>query len=173
MKIVITIILIVIVSCQLYFNNTMLAVTTNTTQAIQGLTDVTNMQTKILVEQKKSLDKFDRVIGPIETSRMGIDRHMIEITAYTASSCGKSPDHPAYGITANGHRLTQEDAFKVAACSAGEYKLNTVVYIAGVGRVTIIDTGAEPGTLDLFVGMADTNVAYSWGRHKTGVAILR
>ncbi len=46
-------------------------------------------------------------------------------SAYTASTCGKSPSHPAYGITASGARAASW--YTIAAGSS--YPMGTVIYI--------------------------------------------
>ena len=46
-------------------------------------------------------------------------------SAYTASTCGKSPSHPAYGITASGARASSW--YTIAA--GPSYPLGTVIYI--------------------------------------------
>jgi 3D (Asp-Asp-Asp) domain-containing protein len=97
---------------------------------------------------------------------------MMEVTAYTADDW---PNNPAYGITANGHRLSNADAWRVAAADPRYYPPGSQMYVAGVGVVTIKDTGSDvkgPHRLDIFVGMSDVAVANAWGRQKVPVRIL-
>lgn len=110
-----------------------------------------------------------------EVSR-GENRRWMEITAYTAGfeSTGKGPGHPEYGLTATGYRLTDADAWKVAAADPRYYPPGTRVNVAGVGTVTIVDTGGAikgPHRLDIFAGMTAVDEADMWGRQERQVVI--
>lgn len=106
----------------------------------------------------------------------GVTR-LMTVTAYTAGpeSTGKSPSHPAYGVTATGRRLTEADAWRVAAADPEHYPAGTKIFVTGVGLVTILDTGAAvqgSDHIDLFVGLNDTKAAYNWGVKRLPVKIL-
>lgn len=102
---------------------------------------------------------------------------MMKVTAYTAGpeSTGKAPGHPAYGITAAGHHLTDADAWRVAAADPEHYPAGTKIFVAGVGLVTILDTGAAvrgPDHIDIFVGMTAVREAKEWGVRRVPARII-
>ena len=101
------------------------------------------------------------------------ERCQMTVTAYTAADW---PDNPAYGITAAGHRLTDADAWRVAAADPRYYPAGTRIYVAGVGLVTVKDTGSDvqgPDRLDIFVGMENRAEAFRWGRKSVPVMIVK
>ena len=101
------------------------------------------------------------------------ERRQMTVTAYTAADW---PDNPAYGITAAGHRLTDADAWRVAAADPEHYPAGTRIYVAGVGLVTVKDTGSDvqgPDRLDVFVGMENRAEAFRWGRKTVPVMIVK
>lgn len=63
-----------------------------------------------------------------------------DLTAYTAGpeSTGKSPGHPAYGITASGKRVKD---YHTIATDPSVIPLGTKVYIEGIGIRVAEDTG--------------------------------
>ena len=91
---------------------------------------------------KEPVDKIVQISSKV-TSRGGSRRGMSALTlaaslegvtpvkttfncsAYTASTCGKSPSHPAYGITASGARAASW--YTIAA--GPSYPMGTVIYI--------------------------------------------
>lgn len=98
------------------------------------------------------------------------------VTAFTCGpeSTGKSPGHPAYCLSASGHRLTQADAWKAVAADPAHYKFGQRLYIEGVGDVVVRDTGGDikgPNRLDLFVGETDVRAALNWGRRMKEVGL--
>ncbi len=110
---------------------------------------------------------------PEQPSRAGIERKTFEVTAYTAADW---PDNPAHGITASGHRLSDADAWRVAAADPRYYPAGTRVYIAGIGPVTVLDTGADvqgPHRIDVFAGMDNRAEALAYGRQVVPGAVMR
>ncbi|MDR7867784.1 MAG: 3D domain-containing protein [Sporomusaceae bacterium] len=102
---------------------------------------------------------------------------VMKVTAYTAGpeSTGKAPGHPAYGITSAGYRLTDADAWRVAAADPEHYPAGTKIFGAGVGLVTILDTGAAvrgPDHIDIFVGMSAVHEAQEWGVRRVPTRII-
>lgn len=105
--------------------------------------------------------------------RGNVVRRTFEVTAYTAADW---PDNPAYGITASGHRLSEADAWKVAAADPRYYPVGTKVYIAGIGEVTVMDTGDDvkgPHRIDVFAGMENRSAALAYGRRAVQGAVIR
>lgn len=144
---------------------------------LQKTTDLLQLQTAVIQEQQKEIgelrrrvESLERILRPEPVSRGGT-RRMI-VTAYTAADW---PDNPAYGITASGHRLSNADAWRVAAADPRYYPSGTRVFVAGVGMVTVRDTGADvrgPDRLDIFVGMENRAEAFEWGRRAVPARIL-
>jgi len=94
-----------------------------------------------------------------------------EITYYTAGpeSTGKSPGHPAYGITRSG--TTVEEGRTVAA----DWDIlpeGTKVYIDGIGERIVEDTGGLIVGECIDVYVEDVDVAKQGGRHKADVWIV-
>ena len=94
-----------------------------------------------------------------------------EITYYTAGpeSTGKSPGHPAYGITRSG--TTVEEGRTIAA-DWDVLPAGTKVYIEGIGERIVEDTGGliKGECIDVYV--EDVTVARQGGRHKAEVWVV-
>lgn len=94
-----------------------------------------------------------------------------EITYYTAGpeSTGKTPDHPAYGITRSG--TTVKEGQTIAA-DWDVLPAGTKVYIDGVGERIVEDTGGAivDKCIDVYVERLED--IPSVGRHKAGVWIV-
>jgi 3D (Asp-Asp-Asp) domain-containing protein len=93
-----------------------------------------------------------------------------EVTAYTAyeESTGKSPGHPAFGITASGKRV---QAGKTAACPPS-MPFGTRIEIEGVGERVCYDRGAAitEGRIDVY--MPELNDALEFGRKRLKVRVV-
>lgn len=94
-----------------------------------------------------------------------------EITYYTAGfeSTGKTPDHPAYGITRSG--TTVEEGRTISADWA-VLEPGTKVYIDGIGERIVEDTGGAIVGQSLDVYVEDVDEALRGGRHTADVWIV-
>lgn len=94
-----------------------------------------------------------------------------EITYYTAGpeSTGKTPDHPAYGITRSG--TTVEEGRTIAA-DWSVLPEGTKVYIDGVGERIVEDTGSAIVEKAIDVYVEDVENARQLGRHMADVWIV-
>lgn len=94
-----------------------------------------------------------------------------EITYYTAGyeSTGKSPGHPAYGITASG--TTVKEGQTIAA-DWSVLPAGTKVYIEGIGERIVEDTGGLIVDKCIDVYVEDVEIARQGGRHKADVWIV-
>ena len=94
-----------------------------------------------------------------------------EITYYTAGpeSTGKTPDHPAYGITRSG--AVVEEGRTIAA-DWTVLEPGTKVYIDGIGERVVEDTGSAIVDKRIDVYVEDVEVARQLGRHKADVYIV-
>lgn len=94
-----------------------------------------------------------------------------EITYYTAGyeSTGKSPEHPAYGITKSGAYVKEGQTI---AADWDVLAPGTRVYIDGIGERVVEDTGSAivDKCIDVYVERLED--IPSVGRHKAGVYIL-
>jgi 3D (Asp-Asp-Asp) domain-containing protein len=95
-----------------------------------------------------------------------------EVTAYTlraSETGGKTPSHPAYGITASGKRV---EAGVTIACPR-ELPFGTRVEIEGVGERVCWDTGGaiKGRKLDLYI--PSLKEALKFGRQELRVRIIK
>ena len=98
------------------------------------------------------------------------------VSAYSLAEkeCGKPVNHPLYGVTASGRKLTNSDAYKIVAVDNTKIKFGTRMVIhspAGPIPVVAADTGGaiKGNKLDLFVG--DENAAWGWGIKRLKVTV--
>lgn len=93
-----------------------------------------------------------------------------EVSAYTAGyeSCGKPPNHPAYGITANGNKVRKG----IIAADTNVLPFGTKVYIEGMGIFVVDDTGSAIKGNRIDVYMDDLTEAVNFGRQNKKLIIL-
>jgi uncharacterized protein YabE (DUF348 family)/3D (Asp-Asp-Asp) domain-containing protein len=96
--------------------------------ARQPVNEVIGYGTKITVRTLNTPEA-----GPLEYWRVV----RMRVTAYTAASSGKAPDHPAYGITASGRQA----GTGVVAIDRNVVPWRSSVYVAGYGVGFAGDTG--------------------------------
>lgn len=93
---------------------------------------------------------------PAETSSTSSppEAHVIEnctVTWYTEDTCGKSPDHPAYGVTASGLPV---EADVTCAVDPEVIPLHSAVYVqyadGSVERLRATDTGVKGNWIDIY-----------------------
>jgi 3D (Asp-Asp-Asp) domain-containing protein len=91
-------------------------------------------------------------------------------TAYDPgpASTGKSPGHPAYGITASGMRA----GYGVVAVDPRVIPLRTRLYVPGYGYAIAGDTGGAIKGNRIDLGFATYAEAIRWGRRPVEVYIL-
>ncbi len=89
-----------------------------------------------------------------ENTRLSPEIHVIEnctVTWYTADTCGKAPDHPAYGITASG--LPVEEGV-TCAVDRSVIPLGSEVHVfyadGTVGTFRATDTGVKGEWVDIY-----------------------
>lgn len=88
-------------------------------------------------------------------------RHLrVLATSYTAATSGKSPDHPAYGITRLGWQARQG----VIAVDPTVIRLRTKMYVPGYGFGTAADTGGaiKGRRIDLCYDEQNLKLWYRW-----------
>ena len=112
--------------------------------------------------------------GPVSRS---YDRSRVEtfvVTAYSLDECGKSINHPLYGVTASGRKLAPADSHKVVAVDNSRIKFGTrMILHSPTGPIHVIaaDTGGDiqGNRLDLFI--SDDGEAWKWGRKTMKVTV--
>ncbi len=141
---------------------------------------VTNAVAQITeVGPKKTIDSYKIAsAGTIQTSRSGNLAYSkvitVNATAYDASSCGKAPSHPAYGITATGRKA----GYGIVAVDPSIIPLGTKLYIESAdgsyvyGTAIAADTGGaiKGNRIDLCYNTRSE--AISFGRRPMKVYIL-
>lgn len=104
-------------------------------------------------DSKYSFADIDNILIPVGE---------FKVTAFTAGyeSTGKTPDHPAYGITASGKRVKENHTI---ASDWDVLPPGTVVYIEDVGIRTVEDRGGKVkgNHIDLYIEGLDE--ALEWG----------
>jgi 3D (Asp-Asp-Asp) domain-containing protein len=107
-----------------------------------------------------------QVYMPVKQSQSFI----AECTAYTEGfeSCGKLPNHPAYGITASGKRV----AVGMIAADTRILPFGTKVYIDGMGIYTVEDTGGaiKGNCIDIYMPRLED--AIKFGRQHRKLIVL-
>ena len=93
-----------------------------------------------------------------------------EITAYTAGyeSCGKLPNNPAYGITANGNKVRKG----IIAADINVLPFGTKVYIEDLGIFIVDDTGSDIKGNRIDVYMDNLDDAVKFGRQNRKLIVL-
>ncbi len=131
------------------------------------------------VGPKKATNYVLASAGTVQTSRSGSLAYSkvmtANATAYDASSCGKSPSHPAYGITATGRKA----GYGIVAVDPSVIPLGSKLYIESAdgkyvyGTAIAADTGGaiKGNRIDLCF---DTRAeALRFGRRSMKVYILK
>lgn len=95
--------------------------------------------------------------GPIEYWR----RIRVFLTAYTSATCGKTPDHPLYGIT----RLGWQMQHGIIATDPRVIRLRTPLYVPGYGPGIAGDTGGLIIGKHIDLGYEEDRLVwhYEWG----------
>jgi len=95
-------------------------------------------------------------------------------TGYTAGaeSTGKSPDHPEYGITYSGLKVTR-DLYSTIAADLDVFPLGTILYIPNYGYGVVADIGGaiKGNKIDLYFDTVD-EVYSEWGKREVEVYVV-
>lgn len=113
-------------------------------------------------------------VRPEQPSRAGVIRHFAKVTAFTAGpeSTGKSPGHPAYGITTSGYHINIGAGERLAAAGPG-IPFGTRVFVPGYGLAPVRDRGGaiDDGCIDVYFDRVED--ARAWGVRHMQVLIIR
>ncbi len=95
-------------------------------------------------------------------------------TGYTAGveSTGKTPDHPAYGITYSGVKVTR-DLYSTIAADLDVFPVGTILYIPDYGYGIVADKGGAitGNKIDLYYPSVDA-VYEEWGKKAVDVYVV-
>lgn len=118
--------------------------------------------------QKTVIEK--EVVRYEKLSTKTVQSFTAEVTAYTAGyeSCGKSLNHPAYGITANGNKVRKG----IIAADINVLPFGTKVYIEDLGIFTVDDTGGDIKGNRIDIYMDSLNEAVKFGRQNRKLIVL-
>lgn len=135
-------------------------------------------QKRILTLQEKELPK-EWIAEPQTIEEvLALEQYpTVEVTAtgYTAGveSTGKSPEHPAYGVTYSGVEV-KRDVYSTIAADLDIYPLGTIMYIPGYGYGVVADKGGAivGQKIDLYYPTV-ADVYEEWGKKDVEVYILK
>nr|WP_085524682.1 3D domain-containing protein [Tuberibacillus sp. Marseille-P3662] len=103
------------------------------------------------------------------------ETHKVLATGYTAGieSTGKTPNHPAYGITYSGVEV-RRDLYSTIAADTDVFPIGTVLFIPGYGYGVVADTGSaiQGDRLDLYYNSVQ-DVYDKWGKKHVKVYIVK
>ncbi|HEY8343200.1 MAG TPA: 3D domain-containing protein [Calditerricola sp.] len=123
----------------------------------------------------KAATRLKTQVEPHEALLARYPRVRVVATGYYAGveSTGKTPDHPAYGITYSGVRV-RRDTFSTVAADPNVFPLGTILYIPGYGYGVVADTGSaiKGHKLDLYFETLE-DVYRQWGKREVDVYVLR
>ncbi|MCA0986612.1 3D domain-containing protein [Guptibacillus algicola] len=101
--------------------------------------------------------------------------HTVTATGYTAGeeSTGKKPDHPAYGITFSGVKVTR-DLYSTIAADPDKFPIGTILFIPGYGYGVVADTGSAitGNRIDLYYDTVQ-DVYDEWGKKTIEVYVIK
>ncbi|RTR36054.1 hypothetical protein EKG37_00405 [Robertmurraya yapensis] len=138
--------------------------------AFKFLQKVTNTDLKISSSEKvsgtpPSLDEMDWSKYPSTE---------VTATGYTAGveSTGKGPDHPQYGITYSGVKVTR-DLYSTVAADLNVFPIGTILFIPGYGYGVVADKGGaiNGNEVDLYYDTVE-EVYEKWGKKKVEVYVI-
>jgi 3D (Asp-Asp-Asp) domain-containing protein len=149
---------------------------------VEGEAQMDALESKIII-MESSQNYFERRNAELEVENDILGRQLrqceldkqyvgeFEITYYTAGfeSTGKTPDHPAYGITKSG--TTVKEGQTIAA-DWSVLEPGTKVYIEGVGERIVEDTGGAIVGKSIDVYVEEVDRALENGRHMARVWIV-
>lgn len=158
---------------------------TEVKKQVNGLTSVVNKisdNTRYYAELEqvnyldKQVEKIKTEIKRIKKTSRGEtgERRIMTVTAYSKDSCGKSPSHQQYGITASGKMV--RDWYTIAA--GPEIPMGTKIYIPyfkdkpNKGIFVKQDTGPKIKVNCIDVYMESTAECFKFGRRKLEVYVL-
>jgi 3D (Asp-Asp-Asp) domain-containing protein len=147
-----------------------------------SVSDENEMRSKVAITQETASDKKESTSHYTYTSRSKkqlVAEQSVEVVATGYSpgyeSTGKTPGHPAYGITYSGlHAVRDEASISTIAADLDVFPLGTVLFIPGYGYGVVADIGSaiKGGKIDLYFDSKD-QVYREWGKRKLAVYVVQ
>lgn len=132
--------------------------------------------TENIVEEEKAIETSSPPLETASTLEEAIDwsqypSQKVVATGYTAGkeSTGKSPGHPAYGITYSGVKV-KRDLYSTIAADPEVFPIGTVLFIPNYGYGVVADTGSaiKGNKIDLYFDTVK-DVYREWGKQEVTV----
>ncbi|HET7627966.1 MAG TPA: 3D domain-containing protein [Bacillales bacterium] len=129
------------------------------------------------LKQKTVPDKEQEALGDLSIRPGDLSQlpsKMVVATGYTAGveSTGKTPNHPGYGITYSGVKVTR-DFMSTIAADPSVFPIGTILYVPGYGYGIVADIGSaiEGNEIDLYFETVE-DVYRHWGKRKVKVYVV-
>ncbi len=135
-----------------------------------------NEATKWMFRDQVVLSEEDKPES-LDSSQDWTQYPALEVTAtgYTAGkeSTGKTPDHPAYGITYSGVKV-KRDLYSTIAADTSVFPIGSVLFIPEYGFGVVADTGSaiKGNRIDLYYDTVQ-DVYNEWGKKTLNVYLIQ
>lgn len=149
-----------------------------------SLVDLGKWMTAEIKDRNTTADPDPQVksaaVEAVQTLEQSIDlsqyqSRQVTATGYTAGfeSTGKTPEHPAYGITFSGVNVTR-DLYSTIAADLNVFPLGTILFIPGYGYGVVADIGGaiKGEELDLYFSSVE-DVYDQWGKKTLDVYVIK
>lgn len=130
--------------------------------------------TKWIFPQQTVLSEEDRTSLATSQDWSQYPTHTVTATGYTAGeeSTGKTPEHPAYGITYSGVKV-KRDLYSTIAADTSVFPIGSVLFIPEYGFGVVADTGSAitGKRIDLYYDTVN-DVYNEWGKKTLDVYLI-
>ncbi len=130
--------------------------------------------TKWIFPQQTVLSEEDRTSLATSQDWSQYPTHTVTATGYTAGeeSTGKTPEHPAYGITYSGVKV-KRDLYSTIAADTSLFPIGSVLFIPEYGFGVVADTGSAitGKRIDLYYDTVN-DVYNEWGKKTLDVYLI-
>ncbi|WP_276511808.1 3D domain-containing protein [Guptibacillus hwajinpoensis] len=130
--------------------------------------------TKWIFPQQTVLSEKDRTSLATSQDWSQYPTHTVTATGYTAGeeSTGKTPEHPAYGITYSGVKV-KRDLYSTIAADTSVFPIGSVLFIPEYGFGVVADTGSAitGKRIDLYYDTVN-DVYNEWGKKTLDVYLI-
>lgn len=142
-------------------------------KTLQPVDNQVKTKTNQIVPSIAQPESYDRLEDVIDLT--SYPTHTVMATGYTAGveSTGKTPDHPAYGITYSGVQVTR-DLYSTIAADLSIFPIGTILFIPDYGYGVVADKGGaiKGDKIDLYYPTVP-DVYENWGKKETTVYVIK